>query len=163
MATQAEIGVHLGISQQAVSDLIRRGVLPADGDIDQARMTYCEHLRAVAAGRGGQDNQVDLTQARARQASADADLKELDYCQRTGSVVAVAELEPQLAGWAAMARSEIENSLDRTLLEIEGAHRIEIDRASLDSLWISAFKAIAAYPDMHMLDEEQDIHDDSNQ
>lgn len=51
--TQAQFGELVGISQPAVSGLVSRGVL-RDGDSAAGwLLAYCEHLREIAAGRGG--------------------------------------------------------------------------------------------------------------
>lgn len=64
--TQAEFGSVVGISQQAVSDLVTRGVLPAGATLGQWIEAYCARLREQAAGRmGAQVGGLDLTQERA--------------------------------------------------------------------------------------------------
>lgn len=51
--TQARVGDLVGISQQPVSDLVRRTVLADGAGADEWLLAYCDHLREVAAGRGG--------------------------------------------------------------------------------------------------------------
>lgn len=51
--TQAEFGDLVGISQPAVSDLAKRGVLKPDGSAAAWLLAYCERLREEAAGRAG--------------------------------------------------------------------------------------------------------------
>lgn len=55
MATQAEIGTHLDLSDRSVRELLTKGVLPSaprgEHDLDACRLAYVRHLRAVAAGR----------------------------------------------------------------------------------------------------------------
>lgn len=50
--TQAEFGDLVGVSQQAVSDMIGRKVLAPGNSAGQWLRAYCEHLREQAAGRG---------------------------------------------------------------------------------------------------------------
>lgn len=154
MTTQAEIADHLGITQPQVSEHQRRGLYPRGCTLNQARTAYIEHLREVAAGRGG-DAQFRLTEQRARQAEADAQLKELQYWREVGALVAVAELEPLLADWAGIARGEVENAVDKAILDIERRHSITVDREEVDRLMESAFKAIAGFPQMNVKDESE--------
>lgn len=161
MATQYEIGEHLGITQQQVSDLQRRNVLEKGCTIDKARKDYLEHLRSVAAGRGG-DAQFRLTEQRARQAEADAQLKELQYWREVGALVAVDELEPLLSGWATSARAEVENAVDRAITGIESEHGIKVDRAKVEELMGSAFNAIADFPRLNQEEEENEQEADAD-
>jgi phage terminase Nu1 subunit (DNA packaging protein) len=62
--TQAAFGALVGISQPAVSELIRTGVLAADGTGDEWLLAYCFRLREQAAGRAS-DGPLDLAQERA--------------------------------------------------------------------------------------------------
>jgi phage terminase Nu1 subunit (DNA packaging protein) len=72
--TQAAFGALVGISQQAVSDLLSREVIRA-GDAGRAwLLAYCEHLRTVAAGR---DPDGELSVERARVARATAEKLEM--------------------------------------------------------------------------------------
>lgn len=53
--TQSEFGELVGISQPAVVGLLQRGVL-VDGCSGQDWLiAYCDHLREIAAGRGGEE------------------------------------------------------------------------------------------------------------
>lgn len=70
--TQSRFGDLVGISQPAVSDLMRRKIL-ADGAAGcEWLLAYCDHLREVAAGRGG-ENALELAAERARLAKEQAD------------------------------------------------------------------------------------------
>jgi phage terminase Nu1 subunit (DNA packaging protein) len=62
--TQAAFGALVGISQQAVSELIRTGVLGPDDTADEWLLAYCLRLREQAAGRAS-DGPLDLAQERA--------------------------------------------------------------------------------------------------
>lgn len=48
---QKDFGELVGISQPAVSDLVARGILDSDGVCGDWVLSYCDHLREVAAGR----------------------------------------------------------------------------------------------------------------
>src|SRR5438445_5249513 len=70
--TQAAFGALVGISQQAVSDLMSRGVVQPGDSGASWLLAYCDHLREQAAGRytGGE---LDLAEERARLAKEQAD------------------------------------------------------------------------------------------
>lgn len=69
VVTQADFGEMVGISQQAVSHLVRIGALPATASCGEMLRAYCHRLREVAAGRGA-DGDLDLAQERAALARA---------------------------------------------------------------------------------------------
>ncbi len=62
--TQAEFGELVGVSQQAVSELVRSGHLPEGSSGGAWLLAYCGRLRAQAAGRGA-DGALVLAQERA--------------------------------------------------------------------------------------------------
>lgn len=66
--TQADFGLLIGVTQQAVSDLHQRGILSRDGSGLDWLQNYCAHMREIAAGRS-----LDLAQERARLAREQAD------------------------------------------------------------------------------------------
>lgn len=69
MATQAEVGAHLDLSDRSIRELLDRGILPnarrGGLDLDQCRTAYIRHLREVAAGRAAGPAADDLTAERA--------------------------------------------------------------------------------------------------
>lgn len=69
--TQAGFGKLFGISQQAVSGLISRGVLTPGAPAGAWIIGYCSHLREVAAGRVAAGD-LDLATERALLARANA-------------------------------------------------------------------------------------------
>jgi terminase small subunit / prophage DNA-packing protein len=70
--TQEAFGKMVGISQQAVSNLVSRGVLMPGASTDVWIIGYCSHLREVAAGRVATEG-LDLATERARLARENAD------------------------------------------------------------------------------------------
>lgn len=62
--SQSEFGKAVGISQQAVSKLIARGVMTSGADAGQWLREYCRNLREVAAGRLAAGD-IDLATERA--------------------------------------------------------------------------------------------------
>lgn len=153
--TQKEIAEHLDMSDRNARDVLGR--LKIDHkttSLDDIRIAYIRYLRELAAGRGGED-QYDLAKQRARQAAADANLKELQYEREVGSVVAIDEIEPQLAAWATAARSEIGNAIEHIIAMLESKHGIEVEREDIDKPLDAAYAAIAAYPTGAAGDDEE--------
>jgi phage terminase Nu1 subunit (DNA packaging protein) len=62
--TQADFGALVGISQQAVGNLVGRGVLDTSVPGLQMLHAYCSHLREQAAGRAA-NGDLDLATERA--------------------------------------------------------------------------------------------------
>jgi len=100
MATQAEVADHLDLSRQAVGDLVRRGIFESKGprglDIDDCRVRYVRHLRAMAAGWKGEDEDgevLDLTAERARKAKEEADRLEMQNAQMRRELLPRADVD----------------------------------------------------------------------
>jgi len=73
----ADLAGILGISPRAVRDLTERGIVRKARrgrySLKASVAVYCEHLRGVASGRGGEKQVYDLTRERARLAKEQAD------------------------------------------------------------------------------------------
>ena len=63
--TQAEFGQLVGVSQQAVSEMLKAGVLPPGGTALEWLRAYCERLEESARARLSPDGPLDLAQERA--------------------------------------------------------------------------------------------------
>ena len=92
--TSAYLCGLLNVSRQALSHLAKRGVVVRGNkrgtyDLEVSVGGYCEHLRAMAAGRGG-DAGAD---ARARLGQAQASLAEVKAGQLSGALVPASEVE----------------------------------------------------------------------
>lgn len=70
--SQSAFGDAVGISQQAVSDLLARGVIMHGQSAGEWLLSYCANLREVAAGRQAGEG-FDLPTERARLAREQAD------------------------------------------------------------------------------------------
>ncbi len=66
VVTQTVFGAAVGVSQQAISDLVHKGVLTEGQGADVWLLAYCARLREQAAGRlGSEVGGLDLAQERA--------------------------------------------------------------------------------------------------
>jgi hypothetical protein len=146
MTTQREIAEHLDLSERRVRDVLNElGVDWKATPLDAIRTAYIRYLRERAAGRGG-DEQGALSRARTQQALADARMKELQYYRELKLLVPVEELEPALRDWAAMARGEVRNAVEKLLAAIRSQHGVEVATDVVEGILHPAFRAIAAYP-----------------
>jgi phage terminase Nu1 subunit (DNA packaging protein) len=87
----------LSISSGALTDLKKRGLAVHMGydayDLEATVRNYVQHLRGVAAGRGGEEHGLTLTGERARLAKAQADAQEVKNAKLRGDLVEAAEVE----------------------------------------------------------------------
>lgn len=87
-ATQAGFARLIGVDRSAVN---RMDYLPEGGSFQEWLTVYCERLREIAAGRGGED-QYELTAERARLAHHQANKTELEEQELRGVLVKVEEV-----------------------------------------------------------------------
>ena len=76
--TQSEFGQLVGITQQAVSDLMTRRVIGDGQTLGQWLLAYCSHLREVARARGAD---TGLAHQRAKQARVSRERNELQLAK----------------------------------------------------------------------------------
>ena len=94
--TQEEFGVLVGVTQQAVSDLIRRGVIARGEPVGQWLLAYSSHLREQAAGRAA-SGELDLAGERAGLARAQRERIELQNAVTRGELGPMLLLEQVLS------------------------------------------------------------------
>lgn len=94
--TQAAFGSLVGISQQAVGNLVGRGVLDTSAPAGQVLQAYCSHLREQAAGRAT-NGDLDLASERAGLAKAQRERIEMQNAVTRGELAPVALIEEVLS------------------------------------------------------------------
>lgn len=94
--TQSRFGELVGISQQAVSALVQRGVLGADQNGLGWLHAYCAHLREQAAGRAATGD-LDLAAERAALAKVQRERIELQNAVTRRELAPIETLEMALA------------------------------------------------------------------
>jgi len=144
-ATQTGFAQLIGMSQQAVSKQVEKGVLLPGKTNREWLHDYCDRLRDEAAGRGG-DEQATLTKSRTREAQANAQLKELQFHKEVSDLIPVSEIEPLLDSWAVTARSETTHAVEKIIAAIQSQHGIEVEQDLIDGQLGAAFAAISDYP-----------------
>lgn len=105
--TQADFGSIVGITQPAVSDLQSRGVLAPGATAGVWLLAYTEHLREMAAGRGGEGS-FELARERARLAKEQADKVSMQNAITRGELAPAHVLEQVLARAGARAARLLE-------------------------------------------------------
>lgn len=123
--TQASFGDLVGITQPAVSDLLRRQVLRDRAAAGEWLLAYCDHLREIAAGRGGEESQ-SLAAERARLAKEQADKIAMQNAVTRRELVPVSVVENVLASIGA--------KIGRLLDSIPGTLRRRVATLSTDDV-----------------------------
>lgn len=88
---QAAFGGLIGVSQQAVSDLVGREVLRKGDTARQWLLAYCEHMRQMAAGRDP-DGLLSTERARVAKETADKIAMQNAVARREYAPVSMLEL-----------------------------------------------------------------------
>ena len=104
--TQALFADHIGTSHQAVSKLIKTGILDLSEGLDACRLRYIEHLREQAAGRLSK-GKYDLTTERARLAHHQANEKQLQVKKLDGELIPAEQVLEMLQHVIANARAKL--------------------------------------------------------
>ncbi len=86
--TQAEAGIHLGITDRAVRDLLTEFQMPRKGfDLDELRLNYLSKLRESAAGRERSEESIDAEREMARLTKERADKLAMENEQTRGDLI----------------------------------------------------------------------------
>lgn len=98
-------------TEQTVRNYVEDGIVVRVGrgqyDKDASTSNLIEHLRGAAAGRGGEDQVLDLTKQRARLASEQADAVEMKNRVMRGDLAPVADMQRAMADSYRKVRSRI--------------------------------------------------------
>ncbi|MCX2696381.1 MerR family transcriptional regulator [Ochrobactrum chromiisoli] len=102
--TALELAEMIGVSKRAISDYAERGIIVKTGrnrfDFRKSVQGYCEHIRTMAAGRGGENVDVLATE-RARLAREQADQAAMKNAAMRKELIMVAEVRHE---WVSIAR-----------------------------------------------------------
>jgi len=123
--TQAAFGALVGVSQQAIGNLVGRGILDTSVPGLQLLQTYCSHLREQAAGRAA-GGDLDLATERAGLAKEQRERIAMQNAVTRGELAPVALLEEVLS----KAGSKIAGTLDA----IPGAVKRRVPSLSSDEI-----------------------------
>lgn len=147
-ASQTTFAMMVGVSQQAISQLKTKGVLPEGGTYADWLIAYLDRLRSEAAGRE-QDNR--LSDVRIRETEMSANLKELEFFERLKKIIWVDDLAPLMNDFVSAVQFNVMAAQERIIEAIESKHSITVDdddigkplRAALESVVGGAREFIA--------------------
>lgn len=147
-ASQTTFAMMVGVSQQAISQLKNKGVLPDGGTYADWLIAYLDRLRSEAAGRE-QDNR--LSDVRIRETEMSANLKELEYFDKLKKIIWVDDMSPLLNDFCSAVQFNVMAAQERIIEAIESKHSITIDdddiskhlRAALESVISGSRELIA--------------------
>ena len=159
MASQPEIAAHLDLSVPAVSVLMRElGLDWRALSLDEVRVIYIRRLRETAAGRSG-DDQQRLTQARARDSAASADLKTVELAERLGRLVPAEEVAGAIEAAFAVVRNEMLVLEERLIELVESETGARINPELVRGLTRPALANLAQRADDAEPDAEAELAD----
>jgi phage terminase Nu1 subunit (DNA packaging protein) len=153
--TQTVFGELVGISQQAVSDLMDRGVIAAGDTAGAWLRAYCEHLRKVAAGR---DPDGDLARERARLAKESADRVAMQNAEKRRELVPIELLTDALASVARQLATRLDTIVPTLRKRVPD---LSHDALQLIETTLAEGRALAAGVTLESADDGDDDEDDA--
>ena len=151
--SQETFGVLVGISQPAVSDLMKRGVIADGGTCGEWLLAYTKHLRDAAAGRGD----GELANERARLAREQADAQAMKNAQARRELAPVSVIEEVLAHVGRQIATVLEGlqpKLRRQFPELSG------EQLKLIATEVAKARQLAASVNLSALDANEDDDQD---
>lgn len=141
MPTQQEVAVHLGISQQAVSEQMKKLKIVVEcSTMDEIRLAYLKRLCEQAAG-----HENTLAIERAKTEVVDRQIKELVLEEKRKSLVKIADLKPMLSTMMLAFRNELLSIPQKVVLEIETLHGIRLDPELIGKYIDDALRKLSQY------------------
>lgn len=143
--TQQQVADHLDLAQQNVSAfLVQANLDLASATLDEIRLAYIRKLRGQAAGHRSEDG-LDLVRERVLTERVDRELKQYTLAEKKGTLVNVAQLEPELMQMVGAFRSELLSRDDRLKSELDALYGIDVDIQFLNDYTYAALKQLARY------------------
>lgn len=155
--SQATFGELVGITQQAVSDLMSREVLRPGVGAGEWLLAYASHMREQAAGRGADG---ELARERARLSREQADRIAMENAQSRKEVAPVAALTVVLGKLAGDVASILNGLVPRIRRRVPDVSS-DVLRVIEDEL--VKVRARAASVSLADLEEEQDEDEDEGE
>lgn len=152
-ATQQVFGELVGISQQAVSDLLSRGILTQGDAVSVWLKAYCTNLREVAAGRLAGDG-FDLPTERARLAREQADKIAMQNAQTRRELAPAYLIEEVLAKAGAKVAGILEAIPGQVKRRIPSLPASEIEAIQLEIAKARNVAASLSLDDLVATDDE---------
>lgn len=143
--TQQEIADHLDLSQKAVSQFLEQNKIDwLVTSLDDIRVLYIQNLRAQASGHRSQDG-LDLVRERVFSERVDRELKQFALAEKRGTLINVAQLEPELTQMVGAFRSELLSRDDKLKTTLDALYGIDVDINLLKDCTYAALNHLARY------------------
>ena len=145
MATQQQLADHLDMSQQQISDIMRRlGINWNVASIDDVRIAYIRHLRGVASDHET-SNGDSLTAERVLTERVDRELKQMQLEEKKSVLINVDQLEPVLTNMVAVYRDELLTRDDKLKADLDALYGIDLDLQLLNEHTFAALGQLSKY------------------
>lgn len=143
--TQTEIAEHLDLDQSAVSRFLAQADLNWKAStLDEIRVLYIRKLRGNAAGHRT-DGGDDLVRERVLTERVDREMKVYTLAEKKGSLINVAQLEPELMQMVGAFKSELISRDDKLRAALEAEYGIKVDVQLLNDYTYAALSHLARY------------------
>lgn len=159
--TQEQFGNLVGISQQSVSDMSKRGILTDGATAIVWLREYCGHLREVAAGRAAAGD-LDLAGERAALARAQREKIELHLAERRGELAPVAAMEMVLANVGVRVGRILETIPAQIRRRAPGISAQVIQQISADIAKCQNMAASMTLADLEREDDDEQEEDEAD-
>jgi predicted transcriptional regulator len=143
--TQQEIAEHLDLSQAEVSKFLRSaGIDWKDASMDYIRVNYIRKIRGNAAGHRTEGGD-DLVHERVLSERVDREMKIYTLAEKKGTLINVAQLEPELMQMVGAFKSELISRDDKLRAVLEAEYGIKVDVQLLNDHTYAALSHLARY------------------
>lgn len=157
-ATQSAFAGLVGVSQQAISKQIEKGVLKPGASLRAWLLDYCERLREEAGGRGG-DSQLNLTKQRAEESMVKTAMMRLEYNKQIGELVPAEDAALVITDWCSAANREYRSGISKLIGEIQSKFKIDIPPEMVESIANPTFIRIQDHAKRLGRDLVEGVHD----
>lgn len=131
--SQTEFSDIVGVSKSAVSGYIKKGVINPNDPLKDWIRSYCDNLRKQAGNNYAGNQQESLTQARINDLNSKSKLNELKFQKEIKNLIFTADVSSVLSSWASHTNREVEDGVDKIVLQIKDEYKIEIDKNIVDT------------------------------
>ncbi|MDH3636852.1 MAG: hypothetical protein OES09_00105 [Gammaproteobacteria bacterium] len=143
--TQQQFADAVGTTRQTIAEHCRKGIMDLSLGFDECLLRYCAHIRAIAAGRGADYGELDLTAERARLAKEQADRAEMENAIRRGEQVNVEAVQDLWTVVLTNVKARLLGIPTKAAPELDGT--IQQKRAVLDAQIREALEELSTGPD----------------
>lgn len=140
-ASQTTFAMMVGVSQQAISQLKNKNVLPDGGTYADWLIAYLDRLRSEASGRM-QDER--LSDVRIRETEMSANLKELEYLGKLKQIIFVDDIAPLLNEFVSAVEFNVMSAQERIIEAVESKHEITLNDDDINKPLRAAIESVAS-------------------